>query len=220
MTQFEIFEDLGIIMNNEVPRNVQHKYFVFGLCCLLNESLMFTLSRMMSVSVFISSLLFSSAASSKQVQDHFTRSDSIECAGNSIAITTSCQKSDRYGVFCNKQEINFKDGKSKNEKIITINHSIEDGYQSFINKAVCVGGEKKRFIILENTNFGNCQICEWTDVFLPSGVYLGSQPGMYGTDSFRRKRVPKKLEIQVMSSALVRECQSNGNCIEIYRTPK
>ena len=125
--------------------------------------------------------------------DSFTRYDKITCEGTTVSVETTCLE-DNGDVFCPYQALTFRNGPEGVNRAFRYTYRKVEGWQEFVAGVVCVtdaGGSG--YIVLEKTNYGNCNICEWIDVFTKTGKYVGSSTGMYATD-FKRQRLSKAKE--------------------------
>ena len=128
----------------------------------------------------------------------------FHCGGSEIAITSTCISSDQTNSdpYCFFQNIAFVDLVLKQTKSFHYNYKTDN--QKYISGAKCIKTEIGFYVELENTNLGNCKICEWNDYFDEKGEYVGSEKGMYGNTSFVRKFLPLKKKEVIQKGELVR----------------
>lgn len=138
----------------------------------------------------------SAPSPSVQAQPQVVTASNLMCGGQKIIIQTTCVEMEPDLPYCPVQNVKFSS--PKHSKIVTFKHEFNDGNQPFIVGAECHVKNSTAFILLRNTNFGNCQVCEWTDVFSAEGKYLGSNEGMFKGESFKRYQLSDKESIDVL----------------------
>jgi hypothetical protein len=150
----------------------------------------------------------------------FAKKDVLQCADKKIVITTSCLEREANLSYCFNQNISFiKNG--KNGELISnsnFNYSFNNGNQEFISGATCVSDDNKFYVVLSNTNFSNCKICEWADIFSSDGNYMGSTKGMYSNQSFKRKLISRQLENKILNPEKFTNSYRDLNSVQISRT--
>jgi len=144
---------------------------------------------------FALSLLFPIIALAAPLKQAVAVNDLI-CSDQKVLIQTTCQEKEPDLPYCPVQSVTFSD--VKQSQAFTFKHAFNSGNQPFIVGAECHVRNGAAFVLLRNTNFGNCQICEWTDIFSANGRYLGSTEGMFGGESFKRNQVRDKSLIDLL----------------------
>lgn len=141
-----------------------------------------------ALSAFLSIMVLAAPASSTpnsvSAQPQFVTVSNLTCGEKKIVIQTTCIEKEPDLPYCPIQTISFSN--SKNSQAVAFKHQFNGGNQPFIVGAECHVRGSKVFVLLRNTNFGNCQVCEWTDVFSAEGKYLGSNKGMFNGEGFNR----------------------------------
>jgi hypothetical protein len=156
------------------------KYLSFAICVS---------SALLSITVLAAPI--SIAPNSKvQAQPQVVTASNLICADQKIVIQTTCMEKEPDLPYCPVQTVSFSS--PKNSKIVAFRHEFNGGNQPFIVGAECHVKNSTSFVLLRNTNFGNCQVCEWTDVFSAEGKYLGSNEGMFKGESFKRHQLNDK----------------------------
>ena len=146
----------------------------------------------------------------------FTKRDIVFCGVNDIIITTSCVERELNLPYCFNQNITFIEHDGDIISNVNYNYLFSDGNQQFIAQASCQSNGDQLYLMLLNTNFGNCKICEWIDVFASNGDYIGSTDGMYDEKNFMHKSIP--LEFEKMISTLIYPIENNEIYVQIFRT--
>ncbi len=112
----------------------------------------------------------------RQDSGAFTKRQVLLCSAANVEVITSCVEP-RETAFCSSQKVIF--GGAPNAKVIEYtHHRPRYADQSFIASASCTEIDGKPYIVLGSTNFGNCDDCEWVDVYTIDGRYIGSTKGM------------------------------------------
>lgn len=123
----------------------------------------------------------------------------MKCGTNTIKLVTSCV-GPRETAFCSKQIISFYDDKMHNVKDIYYHHKKDQHDQSFIAEATCFKLRQQFLISLFNTNFSNCDSCEWIDLFDLNGSYIGSTKGISNDNNIVVKKIPQDIEDAILSN--------------------
>ena len=128
----------------------------------------------------------------------FSKKQSLHCAGYTVEAQTSCSGPREKGN-CSGQTINFT-GPGGTQTLRYHHHRDRFSDQSFVDSVNCSKVDGKFYVLLESTNFGNCDNCEWDEVFSPDGTYIGSTPGMSEDDKITFKPLLKSLEESLFDS--------------------
>lgn len=150
------------------------------------------------------------------INNWFVKKDVLACGGRDVAIITSCIEKSSDLSYCFSQNVLFIQHEGDIVSNINYNHSFNDGDQQFIAQASCREFNKNYYVILSNTNFSNCKICEWADIFTNNGRYIGSTDGMVDAKNFKRKLISNKYK-GITSSPSPNSSINEGANIEIYR---
>lgn len=132
--------------------------------------------------------------------NYFFNKNFLNCGSSDILIMTSCIDYAEDMPFCFNQHINIYNKKTSLSSSINYDFIYEGGNQQFIAKVDCKIVDGNNYFILENTNFGNCDKCEWIDVYLENGKYLGSTQGIYNSKNFVHTTIAQEISKALSSS--------------------
>lgn len=108
------------------------------------------------------------------------KSTTMQCADRRIEIEADCFKFAAYTTLCTRQSIRFvgPGGKSLNARVFQSAPLKNADYPVVADKfgeLSCVEtADKQKFLVALMDNGGNCEECEWNDVYSTDGVLLGS----------------------------------------------
>jgi hypothetical protein len=104
---------------------------------------------------------------------------SMECAERSIAVEADCFAHSSF-TLCTQQLIRFTgaDGKTLSKRVFQTRPLKNSPYpvvEERFGELNCVETkDKKRYLVASMTNGGNCEQCEWNDVYSTDGVLIGT----------------------------------------------
>lgn len=153
-----------------------------------------TLATLIILLFSVSFASYSKENANISIPAFFVNQNSIKCGGIDVLILTSCVDHENGLPFCFNQHIVFFDSNKGATSDVNYNHSFDGGNQQFIASIACNKFGKDNYLVITNTNFGNCAMCEWLDVYLEDGKYIGSTQGMSDSRNFTHKPIPKKIE--------------------------
>lgn len=110
--------------------------------------------------------------------ESYTNVNTISC-GSTITVATTCFEKMEALPFCHNQTVVLFNPSNEKSFGLSYNYTFNDGNQEFIANITCYTHNKERFIVITNTNFGNCRTCEWFDFYSSNGNYLGSTDGVH-----------------------------------------
>lgn len=118
------------------------------------------------------------------------------CAGSEITVVTGLTKKYEDTGQSIFQVVAFITGGKVTEYFLEYANPQSNG--SMIVQGRCIHLMDTDIVELSNTNYGNCNDCEWSDFFSHSGAYIGSTHKKFGAINFHYKTLRgtnfKKLE--------------------------
>ncbi|MYN40373.1 hypothetical protein GTP55_13405 [Duganella sp. FT109W] len=117
------------------------------------------------------------------VTPRYAKHDAFLCAPAKISIDTQCEEKEQDLPYCHTQSVQFDAHGTKTA--VVYKYQFNRGNQQFITTGECYRKNDTSYVVLSSTNFGNCSVCEWADVFTPQGKYLGSTAGMFDDANFK-----------------------------------
>lgn len=128
-----------------------------------------------------SSLLGAAMPASAAAPPLQERGAAMQCADRRIAIEAACFPAEGRSLACTRQAIRFfgADGKPLGARVFQ-SAPIQQGdaypvVEAKFGALECVETrEKKKFVVASMVNGGNCEQCEWDDVYAPDGALVGS----------------------------------------------
>jgi hypothetical protein len=160
-----------------------------GKWCTYNMKAALAFCSFLSVATYASLAVAQQASSS---DDAFSKKQSLHCADYTVDVQTWCSGPREEGN-CPDQTVHFT-GSGGTRTIRYHHHRERFSDQSFVASINCSKVDGKFYVLLESTNFGNCNNCEWYEVFSPDGTYIGSTPGMSEDDKITFKPLLRSLE--------------------------
>lgn len=140
----------------------------------------------------------------------------MQCGASRVSIATHCREVDDDMPYCDSQVLSVTTGAEVRTTAYRL--PLRNGDQPMIVGAACYAKGKDALLVLERTNFGNCMICEWRDVFSGTGVYLGSGEGMNEGESLAHRALAPAVGARLR--ALEADPQAKlGDIPNITRTP-
>lgn len=131
--------------------------------------------------------------------NYFINQNFLTCGNSDVLIMTSCVDYEEDMPFCFNQHINIYNKKTSMSSSVNYDLKFDDGNQQLIANIDCKSVDNKNYLILENTNFGNCGRCEWIDVYSENAEYLGSTQGIYDSRYSSHFQIPKKIDAALSS---------------------
>ena len=128
----------------------------------------------------------------------------IKCLNFNVSLSSYCVtlKGSKNAPFCFSQVVNFVNETNYTAKSELYEHLYRGGEPDFIAKMECISDKSKSLIILRGTNFANCSVCEWIDVFSVEGDYIGSSSKIY-KDEHHAKKLDKIFEDEIYSDHFI-----------------
>ena len=124
----------------------------------------------------------------------FTRIQHLPCGKTDVVITTSCiYRNNGDDVYCFNQNISFLKRNGDILRNANYNAPFLDENQPFVAGLSCIPAKGKFYLLAESANFGNCDGCEWNDLFTEEGIYLGSNAlERNASNNFKHRMAPAK----------------------------
>lgn len=149
-----------------------------------------------------------------------SKSAVLQCQDRTIELKADCLRSDdAMGGMCTRQSLTFKDGAGRliGQRVFTPQpKAAEDGVvpvEEKVSEVACVATPRgAKYIVARMGNGGNCDRCEWVEVFGWDGSTVGS-------DRDKNKRNPMVTEASQAAFGddarkLIKKADWNG----FYRT--
>ena len=177
----------------------QHSIFLFVLH--VPEFNVKKCSVFLFLSLFLISFpLFSANTDEDFRKGLFTRIQHLPCGKTDIVITTSClYRNEGEDVYCFNQNISFLKKHGDIIRNANYNAPFLDENQPFVWELSGIPAKEKFYLLARNGNFGNCQGCEWDDLFTEEGVYQGSTSWeRSAVTNFKPRSPPKKLHDSIV----------------------
>lgn len=120
----------------------------------------------------------------------------ITCGGGYVIVMSVCGYLYEDTARCFYQDVIFSSGGKVNNK-----YSFTYGGE-FDGQIVSVSCFRRGsdLVVLGSGNYGNCDACEWEDVFSEYGVYIGSTRKKFGASDFHYKAIDREDLRELMSS--------------------
>ena len=145
------------------------------------------------------SRFFSSESSLQRLS---TTVGGLQCGPSDININTSCVATNARQSFCFSQTVSFIDRQKSTARTLTYMHSQNNPFAAtLLTDASCEGDAKKRLVVLHAYNGGNCDRCEWIDVFLPDGTYVGSTDNLRSDLPLKSHPLPQPISDELSDKA-------------------
>lgn len=157
---------------------------------------LWALFSILAVSIFPYACFSSGQKEDIRVGQYYIKESNLSCGSVDIRIVTKCFES-QNNLFpaCFEQNVSFID--NKNDVILsTIERPGEVALAELAMSWACVTGKNEQFLLIGYYNGGNCEDCEWYELFDLSGHKLASSNNKLrdnGSDSF--EHVHKKLRL-------------------------
>lgn len=143
----------------------------------------------------LSAVMFAGQAGAAAPLQH--KSAQLVCHDRTVALEADCFPAMGRMLACSAQSLSFssKDGGKKlGTRVFTPNDANPafdyPAVEEKVGNLACVTtAANQRFVVARMYNGGNCQSCEWFDVYTPDGVLVGSNRN--------RKSVNKTVEAAV-----------------------
>jgi len=135
-----------------------------------------------------------SEAGAGDVKSSYVNVNTLKCEAFDVVIETYCEVDVDDFPVCGSQRVVFSDGKNKKTSEVIYKYNFDTGIQQLIVEASCNKlANNDLYVVLRSTTFGNCDTCEWIDVFTLKGKYIGSSDGNYDSRSFIHKLLNRKM---------------------------
>jgi len=108
------------------------------------------------------------------------RSASLQCADRKVTVEAACFPYAGSLMVCTRQAIRFAgaDGKALGARVFQNKPLKGADYpvvpEQFGELSCVETKDKEKLVVASMTNGGNCEQCEWYDVYSPDGTLLGS----------------------------------------------
>ncbi len=114
----------------------------------------------------------------------------LHCDQLDVSVESYCQPDENADGACFLQKVKLHHAGSGKvtEKFYLYENYLKN--QSMIVQLACVKGRDKNKVVLESTNLGNCNGCEWSDYFSDTGSFLGSDRTIFGATNSKPKALP------------------------------
>lgn len=115
----------------------------------------------------------------------------INCSNTIVQVSTRCLDNDQGSFpFCVKQELvfnNVTDAKTIRQPasgiLVKNNYRSIDALDALISKIACVKGREKSYLLIQYYNGGNCDECEWNEIFDLAGNKLSTSKKVKGLNN-------------------------------------
>jgi hypothetical protein len=152
----------------------------------------------MAIFIFAVTPSICSAGNIQQIKNEYL------CDDTKVTIISDCDRDELPPYFpsCNKQSIMFsRQGKDITVKASGKLTSVRDGkgrvigkwLDAVISSVACVQGKNKHYLLLSYYTGGNCEQCEWYDIYDLNGSRLAG--GSSRNDKRKTNATYKKLEM-------------------------
>lgn len=138
---------------------------------------LFVLFFILSASAIYLSIGLSSGNEQKNIvlaNKNYIKESYLSCNQITIHVKTKClDNDDNLFPSCLEQKIFFVD-KNTNGAFSKIEKNSNIALDELAMSWACINGEKEQFLIIGYYNGGNCENCEWYEIFNLSGQKLAS----------------------------------------------
>jgi len=115
---------------------------------------------------------------------YFGSSEAMDCDKRHVVLNTNCANEGQMALsYCYVQTISFINLKAKYSTTVTYTHPWRKEGQDWIDNISCFSSDGVSYILARNYSMltdaipANCGECEWIDVFMLDGKYLGTLAG-------------------------------------------
>ncbi len=126
--------------------------------------------RCVSSTIFI--VLLFSLAGIAGAEELYSKSAKTVCGNTNVSVITECYADSDVLPSCTKQQFEFRTIGISNPN--TINTLGKPGDYSLATAFACVKGKSQYYILINHNNGGNCEECEWSELFDLNGKKLTS----------------------------------------------
>jgi len=138
----------------------------------MNEILQLGESTLTKLTLFIVVVLYTFTAHAEQ---SYTKNAEMMCGDTKVNIITECYDDSAILPHCTKQDIEFKP-KDINKNITQATIGKEGDYFLATSWA-CVKGKSQAYLLINYNTGGNCEDCEWTELFDLHGKKMANNRG-------------------------------------------
>src|SRR5450830_921228 len=123
----------------------------------------------------------------QETSEHWESRTAIDCGATHVELRTFCEDKEEDLPYCPVQQATFSS--PGHSRTVRNAYQFNEGAQQFIVGIACYKDARGQVVVMSKTNFANCTICEWSDLYTADGAYLGSTEGLYGNESMRHRRL-------------------------------
>lgn len=151
---------------------------------------MFPLKRQaIRVSVTIGGLLLCISGANAKSNTKAPNRAQLDCGEAYVEVETHCLPHgwDGSAGHCKSQKLTIKTRSRTIRQ--TLLYPDTPGIQSLVVGISCLSDDKTTVIEFSSTDFANCGVCEWSDFYSTSGIYLGSTREKFGATNFKYREI-------------------------------